>query len=140
MLIDSHCHLDFPELSAELGGVLARAREAGVGLMVTRTPTFTPMTVRPEILNAAEIVQEMQRVYPPILREAGVEGTVLVSFLVDETGQVRNVALDRTSGYEPLDQAALRVARLYRFSPAQNRESVVPVWIALPLTFRLTPR
>ena len=35
MLIDSHCHLDFPELDAELDGVLARAREAGVALMVT---------------------------------------------------------------------------------------------------------
>lgn len=35
MLIDSHCHLDFPELSAELDAVLARAREAGVGMMVT---------------------------------------------------------------------------------------------------------
>jgi len=35
MLIDSHCHLDFPELNAELDGVLARAREAGVALMVT---------------------------------------------------------------------------------------------------------
>jgi TatD DNase family protein len=35
MLIDSHCHLDFPELNADLNEVLARAREAGVGLMVT---------------------------------------------------------------------------------------------------------
>jgi TatD DNase family protein len=35
MLIDSHCHLDFPELAGDLDGVLARAREAGVGLMVT---------------------------------------------------------------------------------------------------------
>ena len=35
MLIDSHCHLDFPELSADLDGVLDRARAAGVGLMVT---------------------------------------------------------------------------------------------------------
>jgi len=35
MLIDSHCHLDFPELAAEREAVLARAREAGVGLMVT---------------------------------------------------------------------------------------------------------
>jgi TatD DNase family protein len=35
MLVDSHCHLDFPELSAELDGVLARARQAGVGTMVT---------------------------------------------------------------------------------------------------------
>ena len=35
MLVDSHCHLDFPELSADLGAVLARARAAGVGPMVT---------------------------------------------------------------------------------------------------------
>ncbi|MGE5259344.1 MAG: TatD family hydrolase [Actinomycetota bacterium] len=35
MLIDSHCHLDFPELAADLDGVLARARSAGVDLMVT---------------------------------------------------------------------------------------------------------
>jgi TatD DNase family protein len=35
MLIDSHCHLDFPELSAELDAVLDRARGAGVGLVVT---------------------------------------------------------------------------------------------------------
>jgi TatD DNase family protein len=35
LLIDSHCHLDFPELKGELDAVLARAKEAGVGLMVT---------------------------------------------------------------------------------------------------------
>jgi TatD DNase family protein len=35
MLIDSHCHLDFPELKGDLDGVLDRARAAGVGLMVT---------------------------------------------------------------------------------------------------------
>src|SRR6185436_4691452 len=35
MLIDSHCHLDFPELKGELDAVLARAPVAGVGLMVT---------------------------------------------------------------------------------------------------------
>jgi TatD DNase family protein len=35
MLIDSHCHLDFPELAAEEDAVVARAREAGVGAMLT---------------------------------------------------------------------------------------------------------
>jgi len=35
MLIDSHCHLDFPEFVAEREAVLARARAAGIGLMVT---------------------------------------------------------------------------------------------------------
>ena len=35
MLIDSHCHLDFPELTTDEAGVLARARTAGVGGMLT---------------------------------------------------------------------------------------------------------
>ena len=35
MLVDSHCHLDFPDFEAERNEVVARAREAGVGLMVT---------------------------------------------------------------------------------------------------------
>ena len=34
-ITDSHCHLDFPELQADLPGVLARARAAGVHRMVT---------------------------------------------------------------------------------------------------------
>ncbi|MBM3601511.1 MAG: TatD family deoxyribonuclease [Alphaproteobacteria bacterium] len=35
MLVDSHCHLDFPDFAAERDEVVARARRAGVGLMVT---------------------------------------------------------------------------------------------------------
>lgn len=35
MLVDSHCHLDFPEFAPELDDVVARAREAGVGICVT---------------------------------------------------------------------------------------------------------
>jgi TatD DNase family protein len=34
-LVDSHCHLDFPDFSEDRPGVLARAQAAGVGLMVT---------------------------------------------------------------------------------------------------------
>jgi len=35
MLIDSHCHLDFPDFADELDGVIARAQAAGIGRMVT---------------------------------------------------------------------------------------------------------
>jgi TatD DNase family protein len=35
MLVDSHCHLDFPEFAPELEGVLQRARNAGVGHFLT---------------------------------------------------------------------------------------------------------
>lgn len=35
MLVDHHCHLDFPDFAADLDGVIARARAAGIGRMVT---------------------------------------------------------------------------------------------------------
>ena len=35
MLVDSHCHLDFPDFAAERDAVVARARDAGVGTMLT---------------------------------------------------------------------------------------------------------
>jgi TatD DNase family protein len=35
MLIDSHCHLDFPDFDAERDDIVARARAAGVGRLIT---------------------------------------------------------------------------------------------------------
>ncbi|MEP4754573.1 MAG: TatD family hydrolase, partial [Nitratireductor sp.] len=35
MLVDSHCHLDFPDFAPERDQVVARAHAAGIGLMVT---------------------------------------------------------------------------------------------------------
>ncbi len=35
MLVDHHCHLDFPEFAPELDQVVARAKQAGVGTLVT---------------------------------------------------------------------------------------------------------
>jgi TonB family protein len=39
------------------------------------------------------------------------------------------------SGYQELDDAALRVAGMIEFTPARNRDQAVPVWISLPITF-----
>jgi TatD DNase family protein len=35
MLVDSHCHLDFPDLAADEAGVISRAMRAGVGMFLT---------------------------------------------------------------------------------------------------------
>lgn len=46
MLIDSHCHLDFPDFEDELDDIIARAEEAGVRNMVTictRVTKFEPV-------------------------------------------------------------------------------------------------
>lgn len=51
MLVDSHCHLNFPELSGRLDEVIASARLADVGYMQT---ICTRMREFPEILSIAE--------------------------------------------------------------------------------------
>lgn len=51
MLVDSHCHLDFPGLVEDVDAVRARAREAGVGLMVTISTRIRKMD---QILAIAE--------------------------------------------------------------------------------------
>ena len=51
MLVDSHCHLDFPEFAPELDAIVARARAAGIGRMVTIS---TRVRKLPEVLAVAE--------------------------------------------------------------------------------------
>jgi TatD DNase family protein len=51
MLVDSHCHLDFPDFAAGLDAVVARARQAGIGRMVT---ICTRVRRHDEVLAIAE--------------------------------------------------------------------------------------
>lgn len=51
MLIDSHCHLDFPDFAEELDDVVARAEAAGLGRMVT---ICTRVRKFPQVLAVSE--------------------------------------------------------------------------------------
>lgn len=51
MLIDSHCHLDFPDFAAELDDVVGRARQAGIARLVTIS---TRVRRHAEVLAIAE--------------------------------------------------------------------------------------
>ena len=96
---------------------------------------FVPITVKPELLNRVEVARSMQRLYPRTLLEAGIGGTVLVWLHLDENGSVTETRLKKGSGFDLLDDAALKVAQTARFSPAYNREQRVRVWVELPVVF-----
>ena len=104
---------------------------------LSAAPTFTPFTVAPSILNRDDVIRAMEREYPPLLRDAGIGGTVRVYFFIDEGGQVQDTRIDQSSGHQALDDAALKVAGIYRFSPALNRDKKVPVWVSFPITFQV---
>ena len=51
MLVDHHCHLDFPQFAEDRAGVIARAKAAGVGVMVTIS---TRVSQLPTLLQIAD--------------------------------------------------------------------------------------
>jgi TonB family protein len=56
-------------------------------------------------------------------------------FFIDENGVVQEFQVHESSGHNALDQAAMRVAEVFEFSAAMNRDTRVPVWIQIPITF-----
>jgi len=56
MLVDSHCHLDFPDLAADLDGVVGRARAAGIARIVTIS---TRVRRLPDLLAIAERFEDV---------------------------------------------------------------------------------
>ena len=62
MLVDSHCHLEFPDFAPERDAVIARARAAGVGTMLTIGTTLRKF---PDVLAVAEA-------YPDVWASVGV--------------------------------------------------------------------
>jgi protein TonB len=104
---------------------------------ISAAPTFTPFTVAPSILNRSEVVRAMEREYPPLLRDAGIGGRAVVFFFIDEEGAVQDFRISESSGHQALDDAALAVADVYRFSAALNRDKKVPVWVQFPITFQV---
>ena len=74
--------------------------------------------------------------YPPICGE--VQGKVIVRFLVDKTGKVRNTEIARSNLPEPFNKEAIRVVSLLpKFKPGERDGVPVDVWQAVPISFRL---
>ena len=100
------------------------------------TPRFTPYTVKPELINRNEVSRALVQNYPTSLRNVGIGGRTVIWIFVNTEGRVVHVGVKESSGYAELDEAAVKVGRIFRFTPARNRDQVVPVWIALPITFK----
>jgi protein TonB len=90
----------------------------------------------PALLNAAEVSRGLQRYYPPLLRDAGIGGEVLLWVLVDEQGQPVKLQVRQGSGHQALDDAALRVAAIMRFAQTLKDGKPISTWIELPIAFR----
>jgi protein TonB len=91
---------------------------------------FVPFDELPVLLSV------QPPVYPEMVREAGIDGTVTVQVLVGKDGKVKQAqAID---GPEPLRAAGVNSARTAIFKPALQGTSPVEVWVMIPVTFQLS--
>jgi len=76
--------------------------------------------------------------YPPLARRKGIEGIVLVGFLITHNGLLRDIRLIEPSDYEILNRAAITtITNASPFSPFPESINKKELWLKLALSFKL---
>ncbi len=127
MLVDSHCHLDFPDFTAGLADTVARAKNAGVGHMLT---ICTLVRKFPDVLAVAERFPEVTCSVGTHPHSAGQELDVTVAEIVELAAHPRVVAIGE-AGLDYFYQKSSREDQqaVFRRHIAAARETGLPLVI-----------
>jgi len=93
MLVDSHCHLDFPDFAAERDAVIARAHAAGIGTMLTISTRLDQFPAVRAIAEASENIWCSVGVHP---HEAGEYATITATELTQFAEHERVIGIGET--------------------------------------------
>ena len=126
------------EMSDALAPITASDMMGGSGdSLVVDTSDHTPAPGEFVPFDELPVLLSVQPpVYPEMVREAGIDGTVTVQVLVGKDGKVKQAqAID---GPEPLRASGVASARTAIFKPALQGTSPVEVWVMIPVTFQIS--
>ena len=90
----------------------------------------------PSVLIGGITVVQSHIEYPPLALKAGIEGRVIVQFVIDRTGQVLDPQVIRGIG-GGCDEEAVRAVLQAKFQSGLQRGRPVAVRYTLPITFRI---
>jgi protein TonB len=77
--------------------------------------------------------------YPPTSKRLGEAGTVIMLLTVDESGRVTDAKIDKSSGFDRLDQAAMQEAlRTWRLLPGTVDGKPTTMQYKFAVTFKIT--
>lgn len=106
------------------------------------TPTHTDSVMdssqtQQASFQAAQVRQQTNPHYPRLARRRGQEGTVWLRVQVDTSGNALAIDIDRSSGFEILDKAAMKAVRSWRFLPALQDGQAQASYVKIPVKFQL---
>lgn len=96
---------------------------------------FVVVEEMPELIGGIQTLQQKIK-YPEKARMAGIEGKVIIQFIVNEEGEVENPRVIRGIG-GGCNEEALRVVKQAQFKPGKQRGKPVRVQYSLPIFFKL---
>ncbi|MFI5012061.1 MAG: TatD family hydrolase [Hyphomicrobiales bacterium] len=127
MLVDSHCHLDFPDLAADEAGVIGRAMEAGVGLFLTISTRVRRNAALQAIAARHENVFFTVGTHP---HHAAEEADLEASDIIALAAHAKCVAIGEAGLDYHYDRAPRDVQkRVFRTNIAAARETGLPLVI-----------
>ena len=104
---------------------------------VTREASTIQKAAASPGLTPARYARTVKPRYPRKARRAGWEGTTVLKVLVNADGAPGRVTVDRTSGFDILDSAAVKAVEDWRFHPAHRGAYAESSWVRVPVAFRL---
>jgi periplasmic protein TonB len=76
-------------------------------------------------------------VYPVASKRLGEQGRVVLRIHIQADGHVGEIQLAATSGYERLDESAIRAVKRWIYRPARQGDAAIAWWYQQPVTFTL---
>ena len=125
------CALTFAALTAAVGAV------PSVAAAQDKIYAAEELTTKPKLASSARTAQLVQKSYPAKLRDAGVDGTVQVQFIIGADGKVESSSVEVLSASVPaLAEAAKEVAAKIEFSPGKVNDAPVRTRVLLPIVYK----
>jgi TonB family protein len=124
---DKHDAPQSSEAEVTVNASYAPASNAGLGVLEDRAGGIIPPATMLLISSAID----KAKTYPLLARRRGMEGTVYVGFRISSSGEPQDIEVVKSSGYNILDKATLKVVR--KAAPYPHIEKRIEV----PITYRL---
>lgn len=87
--------------------------------------------------TSADYLRNPPPVYPPVSKRLGEQGRVVLRVLIDTEGRAEKAEIRESSGYERLDQAALKTVLQWRYVPGKRGGVPETMWFNVPINFVL---
>lgn len=103
-------------------------------------PVYIPPTKGAAQHKASPYLKNPAPVYPELAREKGWEGLVMLHVFVRSDGKPEEVNIERSSGKQILDNAAVKAVKQWRFKPAGIGNMSFSTWVQIPVRFTLVDK